>query len=91
MRKPNPLWLVLHRTTVYNSLFELFFDRPVNGVALDQRLAIFLSQSPERKGTYEVLDCARVAAQHNWRSIVWCFPLGLGVDSPEVEFIPHLL
>lgn len=48
MRKPNSLRLVLHRTAVYNSLFELFLDRPVNGVTLGSALAIFpFSKSPK--------------------------------------------
>lgn len=40
-------------------------------------------------GSYKVLDGTRVGPEHNRGSIVGSLPLGLCVDSTEVEFFPH--
>ena len=39
---------------------------------------------------YEVFNCASIGSKHNRLTVIRRLPLGLGVDSPQVEFVPHL-
>ena len=48
-------------------------------------------EKEEEDGTYEIFDSTSSTSQDHWLVIIWILALGLGIDSSQVEFLPHQL
>lgn len=83
----HPLRLMLHRLPIHDSVFELFYDRLVYGIALTRCQHLPFDQGGT---THEVLDRTRVLPQHNRCVVVRRLALGFRVYSTKLELLPHL-
>lgn len=71
-------------------MLELLHDRLVDCVALMVQLVPGLEKEVG-EASYKVFDSTRGGPQNNWSRIIGLLALGFGINSSEVELLPHLL
>ena len=88
MSQPYSLRLVLDGLPVHDGVLELLDDGLVDSITLHKGQ----KRSKRREWrTYEIFYSTGVLPQDNRCAIIWRFPLRFGVDSAQIQLLPHLL